>query len=337
MGYLFAKKHAAALQSFAASNVLLAFDYDGTLAPIHATPARARMRQRTRRLLAAVARRYPCIVVSGRTHDELARHLDGIPIWHVAGNHGVEPWDKTTAFAEHVREWMRMLERRLKAVRGITIEDKTYSIAIHYRRARQKEVALAAIRRSLRRLRGSRVVNGRQAIDVVPRGAPDKGTTLVRARRQLVCDVAIYVGDDATDEDAFACEQPDRLLAIRVGAERGSRAAHHLRSQNRGGRAARRADRGKTGPPGRVPAFEGRGTDERRSCGGAAASEMTSRRRPPPFEEPDDARRFEEVAPPGQPDRAAAARQPADAVDRAAISSKVSCARSHPKRSVMGR
>jgi trehalose 6-phosphate phosphatase len=231
MPYLLARRHVPTLHQFAASNVLVAFDYDGTLAPISATPERVRMRQRTRRLLRAVAQRYPCIVISGRPHEELARHLDGIPVWHVTGNHGIEPWEQTPALAEQVQAWVRQLRPRLAETPGVVVEDKTYSVAIHYRQARDKRAALSAILRSVRRLRGTRVVDGRQAVNLIPRGAPHKGTALDRARRLLVCDAAIYVGDDGTDEDAFTCAHPDRLLAIRVGARRRTGARYHLRSQ----------------------------------------------------------------------------------------------------------
>ena len=51
MADILAPRNRAILADFAASNVLLAFDYDGTLAPIASTPAQARMRASTRRLL----------------------------------------------------------------------------------------------------------------------------------------------------------------------------------------------------------------------------------------------------------------------------------------------
>lgn len=47
----------------------------------------------------------------------------------------------------------------------------------------------------------------------------------------LACDAIIYIGDDDTDEDAFRSATPDRLLAIRIGAKRRSRAHHWLKSQ----------------------------------------------------------------------------------------------------------
>ncbi|HEY6552324.1 MAG TPA: trehalose-phosphatase, partial [Vicinamibacteria bacterium] len=55
------------LREFAWSNVLLAFDYDGTLAPIVEDPASAHMRSATRELLHEVARGYPVAIISGRS------------------------------------------------------------------------------------------------------------------------------------------------------------------------------------------------------------------------------------------------------------------------------
>jgi trehalose 6-phosphate phosphatase len=46
-----------------------------------------------------------------------------------------------------------------------------------------------------------------------------------------VCETAIYLGDDQTDEDAFAAGSPERLLPIRIGRMRGSHARYWLKSQ----------------------------------------------------------------------------------------------------------
>jgi trehalose 6-phosphate phosphatase len=232
MAYILSKKHASTLAHFASSNVLVAFDYDGTLAPIVSRPRHARMRAKTRRLLMAVAEQYPCVVISGRSRDDVAKRVDRIPVWHVSGNHGVEPWGENEEYAAQVREWVGRLRRRLAALPGVAIEDKTYSVTIHYRRARHKRRALRAIHAAVRELRGRRAIGGNEAVNLVPRGAPHKGTALERARRLLVCDTAIYVGDDDTDEDAFAAGRPDRLLAIRIGRNGRSHAPYRLRDQN---------------------------------------------------------------------------------------------------------
>ena len=94
---ILSKRNASVLAHFAGSNVLVALDYDGTLAPIVSTPGLARMRARTRRLLVAVAERYPCVVISGRSRDDVASRIETVPVWHVSGNHGLEPWGQDEA------------------------------------------------------------------------------------------------------------------------------------------------------------------------------------------------------------------------------------------------
>lgn len=230
MLHILKKVHLPTLANFALSNALLAFDYDGTLAPIVSDHRFAPMRPATRRLLRAVAQRYPCVVISGRQRADLAAYIDSVPIWHVAGNHGLEPWEEHPKYAARVRKWIRELAPRLRAYRGVFIEDKTYSVTIHYRRAAHKRLALAAINRAVLGLRGARALGGKQAVSLVPRGAIDKKGALERARRLLACDTAIYVGDDETDEHAFRAA-PDRVLAIRVGLSRASHARYFLRSQ----------------------------------------------------------------------------------------------------------
>jgi trehalose 6-phosphate phosphatase len=231
MGDILAKRNLSMLADFACSSVLVGFDYDGTLAPIASDPACARMRAVTRRLLSRVARSYPCIVISGRADDDLTKRLRRLPLWHVIGNHGLEPGAQTTASALLVYQWAQQLRERLEAHPGVIVEDKEYSVTVHYRHARHKALVRQAIARALRALPNVRALDGKQAVNLVLRDGPDKGAALQQARRVLACETAIYVGDDRTDEDAFASAPPSQLLAIRVGATRASRARYHLRSQ----------------------------------------------------------------------------------------------------------
>lgn len=219
------------LQQYACSNVVLAFDYDGTLAPIVRDPSRAPMRDTTRRLLIAVAAEYPCIVVSGRSRGDAGRWLRGVPLRQIVGNHGVEPWQATPPLMAEVKRWLPLLDRRLGGFKGVWIEDKTYSLAVHYRRSREKKKARAAILAAAAELAPARVIEGKQVINLLPPGAPHKGMALLRERERLGCDTALYLGDDVTDEDVFGLDQPGRLLAIRVGAHSASVASYCLRSQ----------------------------------------------------------------------------------------------------------
>jgi trehalose 6-phosphate phosphatase len=231
MLHVLAKRNLHVLAKFAESNVLLAFDFDGTLAPITHRPEQARMRRQTRHLLTAVSHCYPAVVISGRARDDLMQRVGGVPVWHVSGNHGLEPWGEEARYHAKVRQWAAVLERRLGASQGIEIEDKTYSLTIHYRRARSVRQATTAIAHAIRDLRGARVIGGKRAISLVPRGAPHKGAALERVRRLLDCETAVYVGDDDTDEDAFGAAGPQRLLAIRVGRRSTSLARYFVSTQ----------------------------------------------------------------------------------------------------------
>jgi len=232
MGHILAKRHVSVLTAFATANVLVAFDYDGTLAPISADPGRAPMRARTRRLLGAVADRYPCIVISGRARSDLVKWLSGVPVWHLSGNHGLEPWAANAVYVARVKRWQRQLAHRLERYPGVAIENKTYSLTVHYRHARPRKPAVLAVQAALGALRGARLIRGKEAISVLPSDSVHKGDALQRARRLLHCDLAIYVGDDDTDEDAFAGSSTETVLGIRIGSKRLSKARYHLKNQS---------------------------------------------------------------------------------------------------------
>jgi trehalose 6-phosphate phosphatase len=124
-----------------------------------------------------------------------------------------------------------VLQTSLGELQGVWVEDKTYSVAVHYRQSRHKKVALPAILAAAARLGDVRLIGGKQVVNVLPVGAPHKGFALEKARDRLRCDTAIYVGDDETDEDVFGLDQPGRLLAVRVGSKRSSEAAYYLPNQ----------------------------------------------------------------------------------------------------------
>jgi trehalose 6-phosphate phosphatase len=220
-----------ALAGLASRRALLAFDYDGTLAPIVRQRGRARMRARTRRLFERLARLYPCVVISGRARADVRRRLRGTGVRGVVGNHGIEPSRATRRVSAQVRRWRPVLARRLAAAGGVEIEDKRYSLAVHYRGSRDKRSARAKVLDAVAPLLEARVVGGKHVVNVLPSDAPHKGQALERERRRLRCAKALYVGDDETDEDAFALGRAGRLLAIRVGRRRGSAAAFYLSDQ----------------------------------------------------------------------------------------------------------
>jgi trehalose 6-phosphate phosphatase len=228
---ILSRANVGVLEDFARSNTLLAFDYDGTLAPIVDDPGSAELRPRTRTLLAAVAALYPVTIISGRAQADVARRFRGVGVASVVGNHGIESWHKAGRSGAEVHGWLPAIAAAAAPIKGVVVEDKTFSVAVHYRASREKKKARAAILRAAASVAGIRVIPGKQVINILPLDAPHKGIALERERHRLRCDTAVYVGDDTTDEDVFALDQPGRLLCIRVGANCSSAATYKLANQ----------------------------------------------------------------------------------------------------------
>lgn len=220
------------LARFARTPTLLAFDFDGTLAPIVAARDSARMRPGTAALLSALTELFPTAVISGRSRQDLAGRLAGAAVKHLVGNHGLEPAPHMPAFEQAVAQMRPQLCAELQTHGGIEIEDKRYSLAIHYRKARAKRETRAAILRATAGLpRAPRIVLGKAVVNLLPEGAPHKGVALESLLETEQAQTAIYVGDDVTDEDVFALQQPERILGIRVGRSRASAARWFVRDQ----------------------------------------------------------------------------------------------------------
>jgi trehalose 6-phosphate phosphatase len=223
----------ALLARFAQADTLLAFDFDGTLAPIVPDPRDARMRPGTHRLFAEVARRYPVAVISGRAQQDALARLAGIQLWSVTGNHGADMLYGYDAGEARVRSLASRLREAMQRFPGVEVEDKCISVSVHYRRAGQKRAALAELDRLLIEAGPHRRIGGKQVVNILPEGAPHKGTALECTLRWAGCSHAVYVGDDETDEDAFQLATDPHVLAVRVGKKRNTAATHFLPAQAR--------------------------------------------------------------------------------------------------------
>lgn len=231
MRHILGEARGGALAEIARAEPLLVFDFDGTLAPIVAEPGLAAMRPETRSLLRLAALLYPCAVVSGRRRADVLRRVAGVPLVAVVGNHGAEagfgPVDRSPRAS--VESWLAALRRDLAGLPGVTIEDKDLSIAVHYRQSPERGRVRGAILAAAAPLRGARVFGGKAVVNVVQDGSHDKGDAVGRLLRRANRRVAVYVGDDATDEDAFRSEHV--ALGVRVGRTHRSAAEWYVRAQ----------------------------------------------------------------------------------------------------------
>jgi trehalose 6-phosphate phosphatase len=219
-----------ALRRFASGRTLLAFDFDGVLAPIVASPRDAGLRRVTYRRLQVVAGLYPCVVLTGRAAGDVRNKLRGVPLRRVIGNHGAELAPTAQDLKEQVATWSGPLERALARRPGIWVENKGLSLTVHYRAAPRAAQARRAILHAARALEQVRITGGKRVVNLLCRDAPHKGAALLQELERLRCDRAIFVGDDETDEDVFALG-PSRVLAVRVGHRHASRAEYYLRDQ----------------------------------------------------------------------------------------------------------
>ena len=210
------------------------FDIDGTLAPIAQQPADARVPERTRKLLIEIARRYRVVAcVSGRRASE-ARALVSIGTITYLGSHGAEllraGWTESV-LDPSLEDWVRRMHEFGREAdtsdlrrRRVRLEDKGAILAFHWRGAADEESARAAIDAIAAKAEaaGLRTHWGRKVLEVRPPVRIDKGAGITNFLVGVDVDRALYVGDDATDLDAFHAlshlKDEGRLeQAIRVG------------------------------------------------------------------------------------------------------------------------
>jgi trehalose 6-phosphate phosphatase len=228
MQYILSKTSLPVVTRLAQERTLCAFDFDGTLASIVDHPDQAVMRVRTENLLRQLALLYPCLIVSGRARADVLSRMSGVHVAQVIGNHGAE-----TESSQHPRhrvdQWKAALELELGPVPGLWVEDKGLSLAIHYRQYAQKADARRRILAVTRKLKRARVFGGKQVVNVVEDGVPNKGDAVAAERDRLRCNWVLYVGDDENDEDAFALG--GNIVPVRIGRKLRSHARYYLRTQ----------------------------------------------------------------------------------------------------------
>src|SRR5579864_1578706 len=178
MRSVFGPEGMRALEAVLRAQPLLAFDFDGTLAPLVQRPDDARVPVASSRSLGRLARLRPVAVVTGRSVADVARRLGFSPRF-IIGNHGAEDAGRgaqlNTSGLDGLRARLTAHAAELDAA-GVQVEDKRFSLALHYRVARDQDRATACIRALLAGLDpGLRAFGGKCVVNVVLAGAPDKG------------------------------------------------------------------------------------------------------------------------------------------------------------------
>jgi trehalose 6-phosphate phosphatase len=269
MRYLFSSSNLNELRIFLRQRCLFAFDFDGTLAKIVDSRHEAGLQLRTAELIRQLNSKADVAVISGRGLLDLKQRMSG-DIKYLVGNHGAEGplgssatlnraseisrnWIEMlrTTFSEKGASWIRsnLLLSGLKKLpldpKGIQIEDKNYTVSVHYRACKQREVAREILIHLTQQLNPKpRLVFGKWVINLIPSFLPHKGDCLLDLLKRTGLKSGFYIGDDDTDEDVFGLNQgltrpregieakSRRVFTVRVGKKAHSAALFYLKRQS---------------------------------------------------------------------------------------------------------
>jgi trehalose 6-phosphate phosphatase len=230
-----------------AGSIALFLDFDGTLAPLQEDPRAVAINSTARAALMRLAGN-PAVrvcVISGRRLADLRERV-GVAGVHYIGVQGgdAEGVNLPPGVVRIVAEARRELASRLNGAGEVLIEDKGMAFAVHHRRAQAAEAGHAGeiLNEVLKKFAGAlRIVPGDRVWEVLPREIRGKGHA---ARRQWHLRSAgalpIYIGNDGTDEAAFAALAPG--LTARVGVPRPTHARYFLRNPSEAARFLERLE-----------------------------------------------------------------------------------------------
>jgi trehalose 6-phosphate phosphatase len=219
-----------------ADHRLLLLDFDGTLVGLRRHPDDVRFSERGKKILRRLVglENLTVAVVSGRELEQIQK-LVGVEGIRYVGLHGAERLGETTvpsiAARQMIAAALKAAQTGLAGLRGIEIENKHLSFAVHYRGARQSAVEAAS--RVVAEIVATandklRILCGKMVWEVLPREFPGKGVAVLQLFAPLPeKKIAIYFGDDETDEEAFAV-LPGQIT-VNVGSGTNTHASFYVR------------------------------------------------------------------------------------------------------------
>jgi trehalose-phosphatase len=210
---------------------LVALDHDGTLAPIAATPDAAVLESGVREAITALTSHADVVILSGRGLDDLTERFAGLDVT-IVSEHGLRARatdgrtrDLAASFPPGALATVRTQLSALLAGRpGWLVEDKSVSLAVHYRRV--PDDGLGPMLLKVQHLLGDAVSSGgldgvvqpgHAVLELRPSGA-DKGAALALLVEERDSAPVLMVGDDLTDESALALAETLGGLGVLVAS-----------------------------------------------------------------------------------------------------------------------
>ena len=201
--------------------LLVVTDFDGTLSPIVADPTQAALADGAEQILSRLSQ-VPGVhvaVMSGRGYTDLGERVGSLSGVHLIGSHGAEYGAAADSTLMYQRdELVRELQALLAPYDDAFLEIKPVSASVHTRRMADRAAAAELRARTLSgpgSVVGRTVKAGKDVVEIAVVEA-DKGVALRRLANEVGAAWIVYLGDDVTDEDAFAVLGPDDI-GIKVG------------------------------------------------------------------------------------------------------------------------
>ena len=210
------------------SNRLILLDYDGTLVGFNKNADKATPTQQVYDVLDQLSKdpKNHISIISGRKYSNLDKWFSERPYYLIA-EHGI--WSNFPNKEWHLvpglsNSWKadihEILQRFTDRTPGSSIEEKSYSLAWHYRKVekafgiRQAQELLQELRH-LNQVLDLQIINGDRVIEIKSK-LINKGKAAINIVEQIKPDFILCIGDDATDEDMFI-SLPDTSITIKVG------------------------------------------------------------------------------------------------------------------------
>jgi trehalose 6-phosphate synthase/phosphatase len=208
---------------------IIFLDYDGTLVPFSRFPELAVPAERTIKLIKNLSEdtRNQVVIISGRIRSFLEEFFGSLNV-HLIAEHGAfvkVPNHKWICEVDSDQGWkpaiFPILQRYTNHCNGSFIEEKTTSLAWHYRNAEVDVVSIKAkeMREELREFISNDtrlcMMEGMKVIEV-RRAGYDKGYAALRYLKDNGFDFILAIGDDKTDEDLFRV-LPPHSFTLKVG------------------------------------------------------------------------------------------------------------------------
>jgi trehalose-phosphatase len=229
--------------------LLLLSDFDGTLCPIVSHPDLVKVDEKILHLLKRLNKVKGVVLgfVSGRPVVDVKKELNLNNVYYV-GNHGLEIKKPRSSrieiqakkeIAEVLKVFKQLkpiLKKKINHFKGVWMEDKKYSLTIHYRQAAKEdtssviriinEIIAEAENREL-----IRVTRGKKVFELRPPFNQNKGTAVQKLKKIYSKKKAlmIYLGDDVTDEDVFKVMDREDI-GIHIGSNKKSYARYCLKN-----------------------------------------------------------------------------------------------------------